>query len=179
VGPGPSTLTPGPPSRPVITGGVYGGPLEKAVLRLKRVPDRRLARFLARLLAERLAEAGVSGAWDAIVPVPLHPVRLRERGFNQAEILARELAGLLGSPMRADLCHRVRETPLQSVLARPERLTNVAGAFHALPGGPAPGGRVLVVDDVLTTGATAGEVARALRAAGAGEVWCCAAAHAL
>ncbi len=166
-----------------VTAGSYRGALEKAILRLKTVPDRRLAAFLARVLAERLAEAGAPRAWWALVPVPLHAGRFRERGFNQAVLLARELAPLLGAPVQAGLCERVRPTPLQSTLTRGERIANMIGAFRvrapAWAGlGWGVGRPALVVDDVLTTGATAAELARALKAAGAAEVWCAAVARA-
>ena len=166
------------PLRAVVTGGPYRGPLEQAVLRLKKVPDRRLARFLAHLLAERLSLSGAPSVWDGVVPVPLHPVRERERGFNQADLLARELAARVDAPLRADLCRRVRETFLQTGLSRRDRSENVFGVFHVEPGRLAGGVRFLIVDDVLTTGATARDVARALTAAGAVEVWCAAVAWA-
>lgn len=161
-----------------VTAGLYGGALEKAVLRLKNIRDRRLGRFLARLLAEKMAETGLAPGWDALVPVPLHRQRLEERGFNQAALLAGELAPLVGGWVRAGLCERVRETPLQSALSREARVTNVIGAFRLRETGALGGARVLVVDDVLTTGATAGELARTLRAGGAAEVWCAAVARA-
>lgn len=165
-----------------VAGGRYAGALERAILRLKHTPDRRLAGLLARLMAERLHEvwAGAPG-WDGVVPVPLHPERLAERGYNQAGLLAAALAAELGTRYLDRACRRVRPTPLQSSLGRAERCLNVTGAFTAV-GGPTAGdlfqARLLVVDDVLTTGATAGETARALRAAGAARVWAAAAAQA-
>ncbi len=170
----------------VVAAGPFAGALEKAVLRLKKVPDRRLAGFLAQLLAERLEEslARVTPRWWGIVPVPLHPARLRERGFNQAALLGREIGRRLGAPVREDVCERVRPTPLQSSLARSERLANLDGAFRVpypapewvaglggAPAGNGAAGPVIVVDDVLTTGATLAALARALKAAGAGNVW--------
>ncbi len=166
-----------------LTGGAYEGTLERAVLRLKRIPDLRLARFLGRLLAERLVEGGAPALWRGVVPVPLHPSRLGERGFNQAALLARELAGRLGAPLREDICRRVRGGERQSGSGRVERYVNVLGAFRACPEalpaqGDRPGQPWLVVDDVLTTGATAAEVARALKATWPGAVWCVAVARA-
>lgn len=152
-----------------VAGGLYSGALERAVLRLKHIPDRRLVGLLGRLLAERLAETGLEYGWDGVVPVPLHPRRLAERGFNQAELLADALAAELGTTPLKGRCERVRPTPLQSSLGREERCLNVTGAFRAtgqVPNPPAVGRRLLIVDDVLTTGATVGETARALRAAG-------------
>jgi len=179
----------------VVAGGPYSGGLERAVLRLKAAPDRRLTRVLARLLAERLDEAGLVGSgavWTALVPVPLHVERQRERGFNQAALLTDALEELLGVPVWPRACERVRATPLQSGLGREERARNVLGAFRVTARGredllrcavqagrTGAGVRLMAVDDVLTTGATLGEVARVLKAAGAGAVWGAVVARAL
>jgi ComF family protein len=105
---------------------------------------------------------------DALVPVPLAPARERERGFNQAALVADELARALGRPVRRRWLRRARPTRPQSDLSAAERWANVRNAFQAAPA--VAGHHVLVVDDVLTTGATAAECARALRAAGARAV---------
>ncbi|RJQ08947.1 MAG: ComF family protein [Bacillota bacterium] len=164
----------------VVTAGSYAGALQSAVLRLKAAPDLRLARFLGRLLAESLQAPGLPAGWGGIVPVPLHRSRLLERGFNQAALLAAELGGALGSPVLSDLCERVRATPLQSGCTREERARNVANCFRLRRVGLL-GTRPLtfvIVDDVVTTGATAGELARVLKAGGAEVVWCAAVARA-
>ncbi|KAF0127122.1 MAG: phosphoribosyltransferase [Elusimicrobia bacterium] len=124
-----------------------------------------LARPLALLMAAELPRCPELGTFDAVVPVPLHPSRERRRGYNQAALLARELAGLSGSSFEPGAVRRVRETRPQVDLRRRERLENVRGAFEAGPG--AKGRRFLVVDDVATTLATAGDAARALKEAGA------------
>lgn len=160
----------------VVAAGVYEGALRRAVLRLKEVPDRRLAGFLARLMAEQLGRIWRPAGQPTVVPVPLHPSRRLERGFNQAELLAGELARLAGFPAPVSACERVRDTPQQSGLDRWARSMSLIGAFRVREAGCVSGRTVLVVDDVVTTGATAGEVARALKAAGAREVWCAAAA---
>lgn len=108
--------------------------------------------------------------WDGVVPVPLHPVREREREFNQAERLARLLAASLGVPVRRDLVIRHEATSTQTRLTRDERARNVRRAFVASPGLSIPNTRWIVVDDVLTTGSTTDAVARVLRCAGAEEV---------
>jgi ComF family protein len=116
------------------------------------------------------AAAAVPPAWapDVIVPVPLAVRRHRARGFNQAEIAARPVAERIGAPIATGLVRRVRETTAQSTLDARGRRHNLDGAF-AVRGGVPP--RVLVVDDVATTGATLSAVARALRTAGAEQVY--------
>lgn len=124
-----------------------------------------LAREMARVLCGRLGEAA-----HAVTAVPLHPTRLRERTFNQADALARRLADELGLPYRPDLLRRRRHTHAQPGLSREERFRNVRDAFHAEPDPSLQAARVLLVDDVLTTGATAEACAWALKRAGAAHV---------
>jgi ComF family protein len=104
---------------------------------------------------------------DCIVPVPLHPRRLRERGFNPAAVLARWIAREHAARFDAGLLRRVRDTPTQTGLGRHARRANVRGAFRAIV---TPPGTVWLIDDVVTTGSTLAECARVLRRAGAHEV---------
>ncbi len=106
---------------------------------------------------------------NIIVPVPLHPSRLRQRGYNQATLLARKLERHTGLPLDEKALIRVRHTPSQMRLDAEARRQNVMGAFHC-PGEQIAGRRVLVVDDVCTTGATLAACADALRASGATTV---------
>ncbi len=125
-------------------------------------------------LATEAAAALPAGlAPDAVVPVPLHPRRRRERGFDQAAILAQAICRDLDLPRARPLLERTRDTARQTGLSRPERRRNLRAAFAAR--GPAPG-RVWLVDDVATTGATLSEAARALRRAGCRQIVgiCCA-----
>lgn len=118
-------------------------------------------------LAELLHESLQDRDFDVIVPVPMHRSKLRRRGYNQAELLARALARRTGTPCALLLTTRVaRKT--QSLLGRGERRANVAGAFAAAR--RAAGTRVLIVDDVCTTGQTIRACAEALLAAGAARV---------
>jgi len=121
-------------------------------------------------LAQRLGERLDPAPGDIVVPVPLHDRRLRARGFNQAAFVAARALRRGRVPLATRALVRVRDTASQTGLSRSERLANVRGAFAcpALPGGP--GGRVWLVDDVVTTGATLAEAAAVLRAAGAGAV---------
>ena len=132
-----------------------------------------LATPLGRLLAEagvRAAPAPPSDWADALIPVPLHPARLAERGFNQAELLIAPCAAQWRVPVLARALIRVRPTIPQTDLDAEARRANVRDAFRVLHPSEVRGRRILLVDDVLTTGATAGAAARALRAAGATAV---------
>jgi ComF family protein len=133
---------------------------------------RELAREMGSAMAEMRFEAPVERELKAVVPVPLSAARLRERGFNQAELLARFVAEHRDLPFMDDVLVRVRHTRRQARLAPRERLTNVAGAFHALDDRrPAlEDAHLLVVDDVLTTAATVQDCVRALCIGGARAV---------
>lgn len=124
---------------------------------------------VVRQLVREAARAAPGGPPTSIVPVPLHPRRLRERGFNPAALLAREVARERGARFDARSLVRVRETPSQTGLDRRARRANVRGAFQVRAGARVEG-RVWLVDDVVTTGSTLAEAARALRRAGVREV---------
>jgi len=126
--------------------------------------------FLAGLLIERARSEIVPGRWDWIVPVPLHPTKQREREFNQAERLAWRLSLATNVPLNAHLLRRVVPTRTQTLLSREERRSNVRNAFIARDVASAEKKRIVLVDDVFTTGATTGACAQALVSAGASEV---------
>jgi len=144
------------------------GPARRLVHRLKYSDRGELARpmgaWMARAGADVLAEA------DAIVPVPLHSRRLWMRRFNQAAALAREIARLTAKPFEPALLRRVKATRSQVGLSREMRMQNMQGAFRAANDARARGRRLVLVDDVLTSGATANAAARALLRAGAEQV---------
>jgi ComF family protein len=146
---------------------VYEGALREALHAFKFAGRRALARPLGDLAADRCA-ASLPGDIDAVVPVPLARDRERERGFNQSALVAERVARRLGVPAKAAWLTRRRSTQPQTELSAAERRPNVRGAF--LASRRVADRHVLVVDDVLTTGATVAECARALRAAGARRV---------
>ncbi len=146
-----------------------GGPAREAILAFKHTGRDTLGRHLAALMADRSGPILAEGPWDVLVPVPLHARRERQRGFNQAAFLARDLGRRAGLPLAARALRRVRATPPQS--GHPDdRRRNVRDAFAVARLAEVAGRHVLLVDDVLTTGATANECARALRRAGARRV---------
>jgi competence protein ComFC len=145
---------------------VYQGVAREAVHQLKYRRDIGLADALAVPLCELLAS--LDWSLDAIVPVPLSLSRRRQRGYNQSSFLARPLALAFGLPFRPALLVRIRETNPQVGLSAQGRRDNVAAAFQAAP---THGLRVLVVDDVITTGSTMNACAQALIAAGAAQVF--------
>ena len=126
--------------------------------------------FLADLLVCAARPALAKEHWDVIVPVPLHPLKKREREFNQAERLAARLGEATEVPVTARELRRVEPTRTQTLLTREQRAANVRHAFAVRAGCQLEGRRVILVDDVLTTGATTSACARALRNAGAREV---------
>jgi ComF family protein len=133
-----------------------------------------VARWLyAALDDERLRER----RFDIIVPVPLHPTRQRERGFNQASLLAESLSAQISTPSKP-LLERIRYTTTQTALDRAERMENLHNAFHLRKNTDVRGLRVLLIDDVLTTGSTLSECARVLKRAGATSVHAATAARA-
>lgn len=148
--------------------GAYDGELQKLIVLLKYNGIRPLAVTLAGWLALLLSQHPELKEVDAIVPVPLHARRQRARGFNQAELVAREVSRWTGLPVEADWLRRLKDTPSQTGLTPRQRQENVRGAFEA--NAKLDSGRILLLDDVCTTGATLNACARALRQAGAARV---------
>lgn len=149
----------------------YAGPLQNVLREFKYRQSLWAGRDLVRLLTA-CTEAHYDPAQvDAVCFVPLYPARQRDREYNQAERLARGLARRLGKPLLGRCLARVRPTPTQTHLTARARATNVAGAFRARWTRRLKGRRVLLVDDVMTTGATVSECARVLKEAGAAAVY--------
>jgi competence protein ComFC len=147
---------------------IYEGVARKAIHHFKYRHRRTLADTLARLLDDELQRKPLKV--DLLVPVPLHPKRLAERGYNQATLLTERLSERLGIPM-LDCLARTKETVSQAKLKAAARRANVRGIFQCVQGTSLNGQRVGVVDDVCTTGATLEDCARALKEAGGGPIW--------
>lgn len=149
---------------------IYDDIVVRAAVLLKREPVAPLGRWFAERLAEVVAREPDVFRADVVVPVPLHAARQRQRGHNQAELLARPLARRLGLPLGTLLLVRTRPRPERQKLTRRQRWETVRGAYETRQGVQVDKLRVLLVDDVLTTGATLDACARALRGAGAAKV---------
>jgi ComF family protein len=147
----------------------FEGPVRQAIHRLKYSNLTVVAPTLALLLQRAYADAGWSA--DLVAPVPLHPARQRQRGYNQAERLARPLARVLALPLVPGCLRRVRATADQIGLDAGARRANVAGAFAVAQPGSVAGRTVLIIDDVATTGCTLDACGRALLDAGATAVY--------
>ena len=150
----------------------YAFPIDRLLPRLKFHRDFAAGRVLAQCMAERFAALPRPGA---LLPLPLHHSRLRQRGYDQALELARPLARALGLPLRCDVLERIKPTRAQSTLDAEARQRNLQGAFKVSAAGPLPA-HVVLFDDVMTTGATLHAAAGVLRAAGVPQVeaWVCA-----
>lgn len=145
----------------------YGGPLASVIAAAKFDRRRESAKALGRLLASDRAAQQVARTCDTLVPIPLSPLRGWQRGFNQAEVIARQCARAWSRPLASRALRRVRDTIAQSELPRAQRDANMWDAFVATG---ALRGKVALIDDVVTSGATLHDAARALRQAGADEV---------
>jgi len=145
-------------------------PLRRVVQKFKYGRKVSLGKPLGRLLALGCRDFLSAGDFALIVPVPLHPKRLRWRGFNQSVLLARQISRMLGVPMDPFVLVRIKETPPQTQLSEEERRRNVRGAFALDPARSVDGKNILLVDDVYTSGATVNECSRALKRAGAKAV---------
>jgi ComF family protein len=148
---------------------IYDDELTSAILLLKYEQVTRLGHWFASRLAE-LVSRQENWKLDIVVPVPLHAERQRERGYNQAELIARPLSRLLGLRFEPRVLVRTKPRPSRLILSRSERWASVRGAYSTREGLRVDNQRVLLVDDVVTTGATLDTCTRALKRAGAATV---------
>lgn len=145
------------------------GTVREVILRFKYQREYSLRPWLGRWMRDGFRQYYSQEKWDALVPVPLHGARRRERGFNQSAEIAGWLGAKVGIGVEEGLV-RIKPTPPQARLRRAERLRNLRGALALAPGFDPRGRRLLLCDDVFTTGATADACARVLKQAGAEEV---------
>lgn len=159
-------------SRPCFERGYYGfyfeGPLREALLAFKFKGRKDVGRLLIRLL-EREIEA-MREEFDLIVPLPVTERRLKERGFNQSYLMAEEIGMITGKPLGLSSIHKQKETKDQYTLSREERRKNVRGAFAIRETEAVRSKRILLVDDLMTTGNTVGEASHVLLSAKAKAV---------
>ncbi|MEM9185365.1 MAG: double zinc ribbon domain-containing protein [Planctomycetota bacterium] len=153
-----------------IAAGEYGGLLRSLTLRAKDASEEAVALSLGELMWRRSAERLREIAPDAVASVPMHWRRRLARRTNAPELMAEVIADRLGVPFAPRLIERVRATRRQPTLARSQRLPNVRAAFRAGWGHQLKAARIVLVDDILTTGATCSEAARSLKRAGAAQV---------
>lgn len=157
--------------RRIHAAAIYEGAIAEAIRLFKFSERRRLAPVLGEVLRQFIVQEMDVERYSLIVPVPLHGVRQRERGYNQSELLAREIEDLFPEATVSEALSRTRPTRVQSRLHAPEeRRANVAGAFAVRDDARLEGRSVLLVDDVVTSGGTIEECARMLRGGGAAEV---------
>ena len=151
----------------------YHKPVEILVHKIKYEGKTGLARNLGQILAEQIRANNSLNRVDLIVPVPLHHSRHRERGYNQAEIIAQTISPTLNLKMAPDLLIRKKNTKDQTRLTAVERIENVRDAFSVKDEIEIEGMTIMLVDDVITTGATLDECARTLQSAGARKIYAC------
>jgi ComF family protein len=154
--------------------GAYDDELRELIHLLKYERVESAAKALGGMLAEAIQKLGSMADGVLVVPVPLYRSKRRERGFNQAELIARTAVkrnAMSGLKLATDVLARTRPTVSQIGLTRPQRVENMRGAFRVVHPNKVVGSSVILVDDVLTTGTTASECARVLRKAGAEKIW--------
>ena len=163
------------PSLPYINGMAaafyYEEGVDKAIHALKFNHQPKLSMTMGYLLYEHIKEEAPLPEFDFIIPVPMHPRKKRQRGYNQSELVARELSSFLEVPVYQDLLYKTRTTHPQSSLKRDERLRNLEGAFEIRKDCDLTGKIVLLVDDVVTTGTTLNTCARILYEKGASWIF--------
>ena len=154
----------------------YTGTAKNLVFSLKYGLDKAIAKVISNYLVEKVKSLDI--AVDMVIPVPLGPKRFRNRGFNQTELLASDVASVLNLPLETKLVLRTTETQTQTSMTRLQRLENVKGAFSVVDKDVVKGKNILLVDDIVTTGSTADEISRMLKKKGANKVYILAFCHA-
>lgn len=152
----------------VISPLFYEGKIRDVIIRMKFYGNKAFSDVLAFLLCNLLNDMAVLSDFDLVIPAPLSKERLFERGFNQAALLAKPFAEQFGVNYREDILLKIKDTKRQSRLPSSERFTNVRGAFSA--SSDAAGKKIIIVDDIFTTGSTLAECAQTLKDAGAANI---------
>ena len=153
---------------------VYDDTSSKAVFQLKDGAYGNAVYALGNAIADTLAEHGFDKNADVIIPVPLHSSAKRKRGCNQSELLAKQLSEFIGLPVDTSSVVKIRRTAPQKELSRAERIVNLKDAFTVVMPENIKGKRVILLDDVCTTGSTLSEITKILRNSGASAVYCAA-----
>ena len=166
-----------PPFEHTLSAYIYAEPLKQLITRMKFSGNLALARLLGQILCDELGDKIVANCPEAILPVPLHNKRIRQRGFNQAIELARPLAKHLGIPLLIDAVERRVDTPSQTGLGKLQRRANLRRAFRICR--ELPYQHIAIVDDVITTGQTVTALATCLNKAGIKRIDCWSVARAL
>lgn len=159
--------TKSPPVEQTVFGMRYEGTARDLIHQFKFNGRQRLAKSIVPMLCAKLHRRVEMEKIDLVIPVPLHIRRLFKRGYNQSYLIAREVSRIFSIPVSADILHRCRDTDQQWSQTRAQRLSNMRGAFMVRNSGRIAGKRVLLVDDIMTTGATMFESARAVKKSGA------------
>lgn len=159
------------PLTQIRAGGVYQGTLRRCLQQFKYGRKECFARALGELAVEGIQRPPATEPYEVIVPVPLDYWRRWRRGYNQAELLAHQVGSCLHLPVIPQALQKTRRTRRQVGLSRADRLRNLAAAFRVRQPASIQGKRVLLIDDVCTTGTTLQECAKALRRGGAAKVW--------
>lgn len=153
----------------------YAGTIRNALLTLKDEKNGDLAHYFAENICDCITPSSDDINFNCVIPVPMYRKRKRERGFNQSEFIARNVAEILGLPLDTQTLTQIKPSKTQHLLSPAERHDNVTGIYKAAPCNYE---NVLLIDDIITTGCTANSCAAALKAAGVGRIYCAAVAKA-
>lgn len=156
---------------PCVSAVPYNEPYKNGIWGLKFSDSVQFAPQLARVMAKAIEKSYRVGEIDALTYIPLHPKRQKERGYNQSELLARELSYLLEIPLES-LLVKTKNNPPQHETEAANRRENVKGVYEVKDKAYVTGKRILLIDDIITTGSTLGEAAKMLTLAGAEQVFC-------
>ena len=153
----------------MIVCGYYDGILKKLIRKFKFSKQKSLSSYLVRFVEECIRDTNYFLSIDLITSVPLYETRLKERGFNQSELIAKQLSNFLNLPYDGNILKRIKETSFMYSLSKNERKKNVKGVFSVSRN--LNGLNILLVDDILTTGATLSEIASEIKKHGANSVY--------